>query len=183
MSPFRLRQVVRTIHAGGVIAYPTEGVYGLGCDPLEPRAVQRLLELKQRPVAKGLIVIAADFSQLEAFVERLPKTRMREVLASWPGPNTWLLPRAPNCPSWLTGRHATLAVRVTRHPIAAALCRAAGTPLVSTSANRAGRQPAQTAVQVRLRFSQGIDAIVAGAVDTRPTRIRDGASGAIVRAA
>lgn len=184
MSPFRLREAARAIHAGGIIAYPTEAVYGLGCDPLNPDAVYRLLALKQRPVAKGLIVIAADFTQLQPFVQRLPQNRMQEILASWPGPHTWLLPCAPGCPTWLTGRHDTLAVRVTDHPVAAALCRAARTPLVSTSANRAGRRPAATAIQVRSRCGAFIDAVVPGAVGdlTRPTTIRDGSSGTIIRA-
>ena len=185
MSPFRLREAARSIRVGATIAYPTEAVYGLGCNPLDPDAVYRILALKQRPVTKGLILIAADFVQLQPFVQRLPQDRMQEILASWPGPNTWLLPCVPGCPIWLSGRHDTLAVRVTDHPIAAALCRAARSPLVSTSANRAGRRPATTALQVRSRFGRSIDAIVPGAVGglTRPTTIRDGSSGTIIRAA
>lgn len=185
MSAFQLRQAVQSIRAGGIIAYPTEAVFGLGCDPLNPDAVYRVLELKQRSVTKGLILVAADFAQLHTFVRTLPPERMREILASWPGPNTWLLPSSAGCPTWLTGCHDTLAVRITAHPVAASLCRAADMPLVSTSANLAGRHPATTVLQVRSCFGDAIDTIVSGAIGTLrgPTRIRDGTTGAVVREA
>ena len=184
MTPFRLREAARRIRAGAVAAYPTEAVWGLGCNPLDAEAVDRILSLKGRPIGKGLILIAADFRQLRPYVEPLHPERMAAVLDSWPGPHTWLLPAAPACPVWLTGAHATLAVRVTAHPIAAALCRTAGMPLVSTSANRAGHPPARTALQVRLGCGDGIDLIVPGPTAglDRPTPIRDGVTGALLRA-
>lgn len=185
MSAFRLKQAARSIHAGGIIAYPTEAVFGLGCDPLNPDAVCRVLELKQRPVAKGLILVAADFAQLRAFVRMLPPARMQEILASWPGPNTWLFPSTADCPAWLTGSHDTLAVRVTAHPVTADLCRAARMPLVSTSANLAGHRPFKNALQVRSCFRDRVDTIVSGVVGTlrAPTAIRDGATGTLIRGA
>ena len=185
MSPFRLREAARVLQAGGVVAYPTEAVFGLGCAPLDRVAVERILAIKKRPVSKGLILIAADFSQLRHFVRPVADAeRMRAVMASWPGPNTWLLPAAPGCPTWLTGVHDTLAVRVTAHPLAAALCREAGLPLVSTSANQAGLPPARTVLQARLRCGPDVDLYLAGATggQRQPTAIRSAVDGRVVRA-
>jgi L-threonylcarbamoyladenylate synthase len=146
--------------------------------------VQRLLALKQRPVGKGLILIAADFAQLAAYVSPLPEPRMGEILAGWPGPATWLLPAAPETPYWLTGAHETLAVRVTAHPLARELCRAWGGPLVSTSANPAGAPPARSPLHVRRYFGDRLDLVLTGALGAsrRPTSIRDGRSGRLLRA-
>ncbi len=182
-SRFQIHNAATLIQGGGIVAYPTEAVYGLGCDPLNGGAVQRLLELKGRPAGKGLILIAADFDQLRPFINELAPEQMAAVHASWPGPVTWLLPAAAGVPAWLTGGRSTLAVRVTAHPLAAALCRAAAMPLVSTSANRAGRPPARSALQVRLRCP-GVDMILPGAVGGagRPTEIRDARNGKLLRA-
>ncbi len=183
LPSWRLREAARCFHQGGILAYPTEAVYGLGCDPRDWYAVERILAIKQRTVEKGLILIAADFEQLLPFVQPLPDDKMQTPLASWPGPSTWLLPAAPDLPPWLCGRHATVAVRVTAHPVAAALCRACGSPLVSTSANVEGHPPARSPIQVRTRFDDRIDYILHGPLGqlSRPTVIRDAASGAIVR--
>jgi len=173
----------RCIRGGGTLAYPTEAVYGLGCDPWDRVAVQRLLAIKRRPGHKGLILIAADFAQLAPFVEPLDAALMQPILATWPGPNTWLLPARAGTPGWLRGRHVTLAVRVTAHPIAAALCTAAGSALVSTSANISHRPPARTHLQVRSALGSQVDLILAGRCGTRarPSSIRDGRTGAVIR--
>lgn len=183
MSPFRLRRAARALRDGVVLAYPTEAVYGLGCDPLNPDAVHRLLALKGRARHKGVILIAASVAQLRPFVAELDEAQWRRVTADWPGPVTWVLPAAPATPAWLTGGRDTIAVRVTAHPLAAALCRAAGMPLVSTSANVSGRPPARSSLQVRLRCP-GVDMILSGATGglARPTEIRDLASGRQLRA-
>jgi L-threonylcarbamoyladenylate synthase len=182
MAGWRLRLATRAIRGGGLVAYPTEAVYGLGCNPLDPEAVLDLLALKSRPVGKGLILIAADFDQLRPYVTEVDAASMAAVHASWPGPHTWLLPARPATPPWLTGDHPTLAVRVTGHPVAAALCRLAG-PLVSTSANPAGRRPARDALTVRRYFGDALDAVVCGPVDrTRgPSAIRDASTGRLLR--
>ena len=187
VSPFqnhRLRVAARVLANGGVVAYPTEAVYGLGCDPWDRIAVERILEIKGRDLAKGLIVIAADLPQLLPFVEPLPSDRMAEILDSWPGPNTWLLPARSTTPAWLTGRFHTLAVRVTAHPLAAGLCRAYGGAIVSTSANRANRPPARSAFEVRRMLDHTPDYILSGACGgaERPSTIRDGRTGRILRA-
>lgn len=184
MSPWGLRETARRLHAGGVVAYPTEAVYGLGCDPENEQAVQRLLALKQRPVEKGLILIAADLAQLRRYLGPVPEAQMAQVLQSWPGPATWLLPAARGTPDWLTGGRDCLAMRVTGHPPARALCLAWGFPLVSTSANPTGRPPARSALQVRNYFDDRLDAILTGPLGgrSRPTPIRDARTGALVRA-
>ena len=179
----RLRHAARILRRGGVIAYPTEAVYGLGCDPWNRAAVYRLLAIKQREVAKGLILIASDVGQLAPFVAALPAARMAEIMASWPGPNTWLLPARATTPVWLTGRFETLAVRVTAHPLAAALCLVYGGAIVSTSANRADRPPARTAFRVRTTLGRELDHLLVGPCRgaDRPSVIRDGATGRVLR--
>jgi len=179
---FVLARAARVLHAGGVVAYPTEAVYGLGCDPLNRNAVDYLLAIKQRPVAKGLILIASHFDQLRPFVQApAPEVQIR-LDESWPGPVTWLLPANPATPRWIRGEHTSVAVRVTAHPLASALCETFGGAIVSTSANPAGRPPARTALQARIRCP-GVDLIVPGATGplARPTPIRDAISGKVLR--
>lgn len=176
-----IEAAVALLRRGGLIAYPTEAVWGLGCDPFDATAVQRLFEVKQRPQAKGLIVIASSLDQLEALVDlaALPPQRRTEVLASWPGPNTWTIPAREHVPERLRGEHATLAVRVTAHPVAAALCAAFGAPIVSTSANLAGDAPPRHRDALDPRVLAGIDGVVEGVTGglERPTAIRDAHSG------
>ena len=183
LSRWHLNQAVRTVRGGGILAYPTEAVYGLGCDPDDPKAVLRLLAIKQRPLEEGLILIASDMAQLRPYIEPLESTMLMRVTATWPGPVTWLVPARPRTPIWIRGRHDSIAIRVTAHPLAAALCTALGQALVSTSANRHGRPPARTALQVRRGLGDLIDLVISGATgpQLRPTEIRDARSGRVVR--
>lgn len=183
MSALALRHAVRALRAGGVVAYPTEAVWGLGCEPRDREAVAWLLQLKQRDWRRGLILIAADLGQLRPFVGDLESRHLQPALSSWPGPATWLLPASSQAPRWITGGRETIAVRVTAHPPAVALCRAYGGAIVSTSANIAGRPPALTRLQLRSRFGSELDVILPGALGKldRPTPIRDLVTGKIVR--
>lgn len=173
------------LRRGGVIAYPTEAVWGLGCDPADERAVLRLLAIKQRDVDKGVILIAARFEQLRPWIafEALVADRQAEVMASWPGPHTWIVPASSSAPRWITGAHAGIAVRVSAHPVVCAVCDAFGGALVSTSANPAGAPP-PTGLQA---FDPGLLAALDGIVDGptgglgRPTDIRDASTGATLR--
>jgi L-threonylcarbamoyladenylate synthase len=183
MTDWHLRQAVRCLQRGGLVAYPTEAVWGLGCDPLRLETVRWLLALKQRPMAKGLILIAAHFSDLEPFLEPLHQGLYNRVMESWPGPVTWLLPAQQWVPAELRGTHDTLAVRVTAHPLARSLCEAFGGALVSTSANPAARPPARNALQLRRYFHGRIDALLPGATGgaAAPSEIRDARTGRVLR--
>ncbi len=182
--PWHLRQAARHFWLGGLIAYPTEAVYGLGCNPLDWAAVQRLLQLKQRSIDKGLILIAADFDQLRPFVIEPAQEIMAPVFSSWPGASTWLLPAAAEAPKWLTGKHCAIAVRVTAHPLAAALCRACNSPLISTSANIHGQHPAKSTLVLYKQFNRQIDFILNGKRGAlkQPTPIKDAMNGICIRA-
>jgi len=181
-SAFRLHRAAQLIHQGGVVALPTEAVWGLSCDPLNPHAVARLLAIKQRPMHKGLILVAADIAQLAPFA-RIEDPVCEAARATWPGPHTWLLPAREALPDWLSGGSDRVACRVTTHPLLAALCRAAGSALVSTSANRTGLPPARSALQV-LKRCPGTDLLLHGRPGglQRPTPIRDARSGEVLRA-
>lgn len=181
---FQIAMASRWTKAGGIIAYPTEAVFGLGCDPADPVAVTRLLAIKRRPVGKGLILVAASWSQLQPWLQKLPEPLEQRLHATWPGPVTWLVPAANDCPPWLTGDHDTLAVRVSAHPVVRALCEKFGGALVSTSANISSLAPARSVLQVQLRFARLVDFIVPGPLGDRqqPTTIRDLKSGRTVRA-
>lgn len=175
MNRWQLSQAARTIHRGGIIAYPTEAVFGLGCDPYNPMAVHRLLEIKHRPENKGLILIASDLSQLQPFIKPLTAEDKTLLAETWPGPHTWLLPAHEDTPRWLRGQHSSIAVRITAHPIAAALCETTGRALVSTSANLTGQRPATTPLQIHNQFPHALDFILNGKLGTEkgPSTIRD----------
>jgi L-threonylcarbamoyladenylate synthase len=183
IPPLVLRDAVAALRDGGIVAYPTEGVWGLGCDPFSERACLRLLSLKRRSLGKGMIVIASDFEQVEPLLRMVDERIEQRALATWPGPMTWLWPAEDWVPDWLTGRRNRIAVRVTAHPVASALCAAFGEPIVSTSANHSGREPARSALQVRRWFGREVDVIVPG--DTGgldgPTPIRDLLTGMTAR--
>jgi len=182
-TTLRVVKAVRALRGGGIVAYPTEGVYGLGCAPTELDTVERLLRAKRRSWRKGLPLIAASLDQLAPFVT-IPDDGLREeILASWPGPVTWVLPAKSEIPDLLTGGRTTLAVRITDHAIARALCLRAGSPLIATSANRAGHPPLQNARAVRRALGGEIDYVLPGALGDlqSATAIRDGVTGAYLR--
>lgn len=182
-STLHLQAAVEALHAGGVIACPTEAVWGLSCDPNNEDAVASLLQLKNRPVAKGLILVAADEQQIDFLLSGLSAEQRQTLSDSWPGPATWLVPHRGRIPHWVCGAHTTVAVRVSSHPAVSALCTAWGGPLVSTSANPAGARPAGEAYQVRRYFGNRLDYLLPGRVGAarRPTVIRDLFSGQIIR--
>jgi L-threonylcarbamoyladenylate synthase len=154
---------VQQLKAGKVIAYPTEAVYGLGCDPLNEAAVMHLLDIKQRPITKGLILIAASLSQLEPYLLLTDESRAR-ITPSWPGAVTWVIPAPASTPKWLTGEHDTLAVRVSAHPVVRQLCADFGGAIVSTSANATTQPSMKSAAQVRAVFTDSDIFILDGKV-------------------
>lgn len=176
------RSLAAYLKRGGVIAYPTESCYGLGCDPRNRRAVQRILKLKQRPQRKGLILIASDYRQVAPYI--LPLDADGQVRLQQDGAQavTYLMPAKPSCPHWLRGVHDTLAVRLTAHPVAQQLCRSAGHALVSTSANRSGMRAAKTYAECRRMFGDRVW-VLRGRIGKRkrPSTIRAWAGDRIVR--
>jgi L-threonylcarbamoyladenylate synthase len=178
-----VNQAAERLRAGAVIAYPTEAVYGLGCDPANETAVRRVLALKRRRPEAGLILLADRFARFLPFVAQVEATQLDQAKASWPGPVTWLFPRAAGVPDWLAGSHPAIALRVTAHPVCRALCAAFGGAIVSTSANPAGAEPARSAEEVLNYFGDGIAGIVAGELGGRsgPSEIRDLATGRVLR--
>lgn len=178
-----LAQAADALRAGQVIACPTEAVWGLSCDPHSEAAVARLLRLKARDPAKGLIVVAASMAQLAPWLEGLDEALYAPLRASWPGPVTWLVPDNGTAPNLVRGEHDSVALRVTDHPGMQALCDAFGGPLVSTSANRAGEPPAMTADEAGAMFGEALGGVLPGRLGghERPSRIRDLASGRVLR--
>ncbi len=182
MGNFHLNLAVKALSEGGIIAYPTESVFGLGCYPDDIYAVAKILSLKNRSVSKGLILIAAKPEQLDAYVAYPDDDVRRKVTATWPGPATWVLPAKANTPSWVTGYKSTVAVRVSAHLAVQALCSKVGV-IISTSANPARKIPATNAFKVRNYFGNEIDYILPGNTDGKklPTGIRDAISGKVLR--
>lgn len=180
-----LVQTVDALHCGKVVAYPTEGVFGLGCDPDKPVAIEQLLAIKQRSKEKGLILIAANFEQLAPYVDlsTIDSERQEQIFASWPGPTTWVLPASEYTSRWVTGIFDTVAVRVSDHPLVVQLCQAFGKPLISTSANLSGQLAAMDAKQVEFQMGTHLAAILSGETGGRnkPSTIIDGRSGNILR--
>lgn len=183
MKKLKIQQAVTTLNQGGVIAYPTEAVYGLGCDPMNSGAVKKILELKNRPAHKGLILIAASFDQLIPYLGFLSPELFAKVMCTWPGPVNWLLPPSHTAPKILRGAFSLQAVRVSNHPLVRTLCNEFGGAIVSTSANISGRPAARTSLQVRMRFTNRVDYILSGHVGAQknPCEIRNSLNGKIIR--
>lgn len=182
-SLLTVSQAADRLRVGAVIAYPTEAVFGLGCDPGNKAAVQQLLSMKNRPASAGLILIADHYDRFKPFVGTISPELLQKANSTWPGPVTWLFPRAEGVPNWLAGNHDTIALRVTAHSICRDLCAAFGGAIVSTSANPSSAEPARSAGQVEEYFGTYLGGIVAGELggDERPSEIRDLASGAVIR--
>ena len=161
MSPWALNRLSKALSAGAVIAYPTDTIWGFGCDPANGEAVARILRIKQRPVSKGLILLGPDMRYCDPFVDIEPDQRDR-LLQPCERPTTWLVPASAHCPWWIRGSHPTVAIRLTDHPLIRYLCERLQAPLVSTSANRGGKSNARNAFQLRRQFAGELDYIVTG---------------------
>lgn len=185
-------EAARLLKQGEVLAYPTEAVWGLGCDPYNEQAFLKILALKQRPIEKGVILLASQMSQVMPLLQNLPKQRQQEIMTSWENRSiseratTWLLPADEKIPTWIKGHHSQVAVRVTTHPLCVALCNAFNGFIVSTSANPAGLEPAQHLQQATqyFRHNSAIDLhYLNGDLGTsqQPSRIIDAQTGQIIR--
>ena len=170
------------IRAGGVVAYPTEHCYGLGCDPANRVAVRKLLRIKQRFIHKGLILIGDSMAQFRPYIWPLPAAMRAKLAQSWPGRTTWLLPARPSH-ALITGRHATIALRIPDHAGARKLCAMAGCAIVSTSANRQHQPPARTLAELKRMRLRGVDYILPGKTGgaSEPSVIIDAKTGKVLR--
>ncbi|MBC3766607.1 L-threonylcarbamoyladenylate synthase [Neptunicella marina] len=177
--------VIDVFNQGGIIAYPTEAVFGLGCDPDNSDALQKLLNLKQRPAHKGLILVAADYGQLLPYVNdsAISQDKRFAVFSRWPGPVTWLLPKSDRVLPLLSGESDKIAVRVPAFEPVRELCRQLGKPIVSTSANLSGLEPARTTEELYAQFNDQLDFVVDQPVggNASPSTIFDAATGQQLR--
>jgi L-threonylcarbamoyladenylate synthase len=174
----------QALRLGKVIAYPTEAVWGFGCDPDNEQAVTRILTLKQRAVEKGLILVASSPGEIKPLLDNLSASQRQQLDATWPGPVTWLIPdQAQLYPNWIKGEHQSVAIRLSDHPVVRALCRGFGGPIVSTSANRAGQPEIRSRLKLEQEFASSIDYIVPGDLGnaTAPSTIRDLVTGQVIR--
>jgi len=174
---------VAALNSGGVVAYPTEAVFGLGCDPHSESALDKIITLKGRDDKKGMIVIAANYIQLLPFLAfDAPHLRDKICAPDLP-PTTWIVAAKATLSPRLTGGRDTVAIRITGHALAAALCSAFGGAITSTSANISSREPARSAAGVRGQFERGIDVIIDAPVGAlaQPTRIIDARTDEVLR--
>jgi L-threonylcarbamoyladenylate synthase len=182
MTPWQLRWAIKIVRRGGIIAYPTEAVFGLGCDPLDFDAVEAICRMKNRSLSKGLILIASDIEQVKPFISATP-AQVDKLTKKTRTPTTWIMPAHPQCPAWLTGKHQGIAIRITRHPIAYQLCAQSGHPLVSTSANISHHPAARNALDVQRVFGESVDMIVHADTggQNKPSEIREVMSNKVIR--
>jgi len=148
------------IKAGGVIAYPTESVFGLGCDPFNQAAVLKLLRLKGRSQEKGLIVIASHIQQVLPLIKPVTANDLARALKTWPGHYTWIFPKSSKVPKWISGQYDTIAVRVSAHRAVKALCNKLNAPLVSTSANFSNQDVMSSIKDIKVQFGGKIDGFI-----------------------
>ena len=158
-SPFAIRHAAHQIQYGGVIAYPTDTVYGLGCDPLNANAVTYLSALKQRDSNKGLILVANRLEFFDDYIIKLTE-KERKTIEQERSPTSWVVSAKKNIPCWLTGDNHSLAIRITQHPIISELCNQLQHPLVSSSANPSNKKPALTALELHKYFHNQVHAIL-----------------------
>ena len=178
-------KALSALRNGEVIAYPTEGVFGVGCDPDSPQAIEKLLKLKQRPIEKGLILIAASYQQLLPYIDesQLSAEQLQQVQTSWPGPVTWVMPCSEKVSDWVSGQYDSIAVRVSDHPLVQKMCNAFGKPLTSTSANLSGQPPCMTTEDVYQQLGSQLVAVLDGQTGGRekPSEIRDAKTSQVLR--
>jgi len=178
-----INTAVQILQAGGIIAYPSEAVYGLGCLPDHLESIEKLLQLKQRPEKKGLILLASDLSQLSAYLSPIEPKILDKIQATWPGPYTWILPTPDTTPTLIKGDFNTVAVRVSAHPLVQQLCQRCHSAIISTSANTTGKAMSYTPDDVHSHFGEQLDYILHGALgdSDKPTVIIDALSDKVIR--
>lgn len=161
-DPQLIIQAAKVLIGGGIIGYPTETVYGIGCNAFNAAAVDRIYELKGRDRGKAMIVIAGDILQVRELVKEIPPAAEKLIDNFWPGPLTIIFHAAERMNAVFRGAHNTIAVRIPDSRISLSLIRQTGFPLISTSANCAGQPPSTTAEEVAAVFGSQLDLIIDG---------------------
>ncbi|MCP4471681.1 MAG: L-threonylcarbamoyladenylate synthase [Gammaproteobacteria bacterium] len=182
MSPWALNRLANAISAGAVIGYPTDTVWGLGCDPLNLASIARILQIKNRRPDKGLILLSSRLEYCSPYID-IDGAQRESLLSPCARPTTWLVSASKQCPWWICGIHSTAAIRICDHPLLQVICDQLKAPLVSTSANRADRATVRNALQLRRHFGGEVDCIVTGfsAGSGKPSKIKSLAGGTILR--
>ena len=158
-----IKDAAERIRAGGLVAFPTETVYGLGANALDAAAVAKIYELKGRPAASPLIVHVSSIEMARTLVTEWPLAAETLAREYWPGPLTLVLPKAPAIPAIVTAGLPTVGIRVPNHPLALALIREAGVPIAAPSANRFMQLSPTTAQHVRDAFGDAVPVLDGGA--------------------
>lgn len=173
-------EAARVLRDGGVVAHPTESVYGLAVDPFSETALRRLFTVKGRPETNPVLVIISSPVQLAGLVDSLTPEAEALMARFWPGPLSLVLPRAKGIPDALTAGSELVCVRCSSHPMARALCDAFGGPITSTSANLSGQPPANTIAGAML---PGVDVGIHGGTlpPAAPSTIYNPATGQVLR--
>lgn len=189
MMTTSVAEAAQILRQGKVLAYPTEAVWGLGCDPMNEQAFLEILRLKQRPIEKGVILLAGQISQVEHLLKNLAPQIRQQVIETWTHrtqterATTWLLPADESIPQWIKGDHPQVAVRVTTHPLCTALCNAFNGFIVSTSANPAGLEPAHSLQDANRYFAAQLNYLNGDlGLSQQPSRILDAITGEVIRA-
>lgn len=171
-----INYAINALNAGGVIAYPTEYCFGLGCDPQNIQAIEKLLAIKQRQKEQGVILIASDLDQVSEYANVSSLPNLEAIKNSWPGPNTWVLPVQESVTNWVKGRHLSIAMRISAFEVCQQLCQGFGGAIVSTSANRHGQNSLVDAESVAVEFGQEVDYILDLPVQFHPSESKQTAS-------
>ncbi|MBT4884738.1 MAG: threonylcarbamoyl-AMP synthase [Legionellales bacterium] len=174
---------VSFLKQGKIIAYPTEAMFGIGCDVMDEKALTKIIKIKKRPPEKGLIIVAARWEQVQNLTQKIPDSQYKKIFQSWPGHTTWLFPAAKQVPTLITGKHNTIAIRVSNNPTITALCEQYGKPIVSTSANIHNGPTAMNDTDVTNIFGGNVDYIVSGKFEKHcgASKIIDAITGKVLR--
>lgn len=182
MNFWQLDLAVKTLKAGGIIAYPTESVFGLGCDANNLKAIARLLAIKRRSHKKGLIVLVSDIRQALPLLAPLSSEQIDKIDQASVRATTWLINKRVDLSPLLVGEHQKLAVRVTDHPVARGLCCLFGKPIISTSCNLNSKPTSKLVSNIRNKMILKIDQVVSGPCSGQPpSQIVDLQSGKVYR--
>lgn len=170
-SDFCIRHAAHIIRHGGIIAYPTDTVYGLGCDPYNADAVEKINLIKQRPLNKYFILLASDIKQVQPLLHTTKA--QQKLITQSDEPTSWIVNASPNAPEWLTNKSHTITIRISHSPTVQKLCSALGHPIISTSANISGRRPAKNALELYQFFYKKVDKILLAnkPLTTKPSKI------------